>query len=267
MLSDRFPRRRRLLIAAALLLAAVGASGAARPPNLILLLSDDQGFDLGAFGSPQYVTPHLDRMAAEGMRGTNFYVTASVCTPSRSGLITGRYPQRNGTYEMIRNDMVSYGHRYSKSEYAISPEMTLGLDPREITFGDVLRSAGYATGVIGKWGTFLGVLAASGIRMNPDDGECEKQAIELRNANERLIELLENLGVLHLFKTCNGQLPDCERIESSPCHASRVELTQASLEAHQTLMEINPANVARFKDVAKFLAEDLAKLKLDGPKS
>lgn len=115
--------------------------------------------------------------------------------------------------------------------------------------------------------TFLGVLAASGIRMNPDHGECEKQAIELRNANDRLIELLENLGVLHLFKTCNGQLPDCERIESAPCHASRVELTQASLEAHQTLMDINPANIARFKDVTKFLAEDLAKLKLEGPQS
>jgi arylsulfatase A-like enzyme len=130
--------------------AAVAAS-AARPPNLILIVSDDQGFDLGAYGSTQFVTPHLDRMAAEGVRATNFYVTASVCTPSRSGLITGRYPQRNGTYEMIRNDMVNYGHRYTPVEYAISPEMTLGLDVRELTFGDVLRSAGYRNACFGKW--------------------------------------------------------------------------------------------------------------------
>lgn len=127
------------------------ASAAARKPNIILIVSDDQGFDLAAFGAKEFVTPHLDRMAAEGTRGTNFYNTASVCTPSRSGLITGRYPFRNGTYEMIRNDMVNYGHRYTKSEYAMSPEMTLGLDVREKTFGDVLRTAGYTNAVYGKW--------------------------------------------------------------------------------------------------------------------
>lgn len=109
--------------------------------------------------------------------------------------------------------------------------------------------------------TFLGVLAASGVRMIPADGDCVKQAIELRNANERLLELLENLGVLHLFKTCQGELPQCEELKSSPCHPSREDLTRASLEAHRTLMEINPQNVSKFKDVTRFLAEDLEKLK------
>ncbi len=120
-------------------------------PNIILIVSDDQGFHLATFGDKRFITPNLDRMAAEGIRGTNFYVTASVCTPSRSGLITGRYPQRNGTYEMIRNDMVNYGHHYTASEYALSPEMTLGIDPREKTFGDVLRTSGYVNAVLGKW--------------------------------------------------------------------------------------------------------------------
>ncbi|MBI4626894.1 MAG: sulfatase-like hydrolase/transferase [Verrucomicrobia bacterium] len=113
----------------------------------MLIVSDDQGFDLGAFGAKEFVTPSLDRMAAEGVRATNFYVTASVCTPSRSGLVTGRYPQRNGTYEMITN----VNSAFSRSEYAISPEMTLGLDVREKTFGDVLKTAGYTNAVIGKW--------------------------------------------------------------------------------------------------------------------
>jgi arylsulfatase A-like enzyme len=130
---------------------SLAAATEPRRPNLILIVSDDQGFDLGAYGSKQFVTPHLDRMATEGVRATQFYVTASVCTPSRSGLITGRYPQRNGTYEMIRNDMVNYGHRYTSSEYTMSPEMTLGLDVRELTFGDVLRTAGYTNAVFGKW--------------------------------------------------------------------------------------------------------------------
>jgi arylsulfatase A-like enzyme len=120
-------------------------------PNIILIVSDDQGFDLGCYGKTEFITPNLDKMAAEGVKATQFYVTASVCTPSRSGLITGRYPQRNGTYEMIRNDMVNYGHRYTPSEYAVSPEMTLGLDTREITFGDILQKAGYRTAIIGKW--------------------------------------------------------------------------------------------------------------------
>lgn len=144
---------RPLLLAAALLgsAALAAAQSAARRPNVILIVSDDQGFDLAAFGAKQFVTPHLDRMAAEGVRGTNFYTTASVCTPSRSGLITGRYPQRNGTYAMIRNDMVNYGHRYTRSEYAISPEMTLGLDVREKTFADGLKTAGYTNAIFGKW--------------------------------------------------------------------------------------------------------------------
>ncbi len=132
-------------------LASLAAATEPRRPNLILIVSDDQGFDLGAYGSKQFVTPHLDRMATEGVRATQFYVTASVCTPSRSGLITGRYPQRNGTFEMIRNDMVNYGHRYTRSEYAMSSEMTLGLDVRELTFGDVLRTVGYTNAVFGKW--------------------------------------------------------------------------------------------------------------------
>lgn len=135
-----------LLAAAAPLFASAG-----RPPNLVMILSDDQGFDLGAFGKKEFVTPALDRMAAEGIRGTNFYNTSSVCTPSRSGLITGRYPQRNGLFTNVRNDMVNYGHRYTKVEYANSPEMTLGLDVRERTFGDILRTAGYRNAVFGKW--------------------------------------------------------------------------------------------------------------------
>ena len=89
-------------------------------------------------------------------------------------------------------------------------------------------------------------------------------AIELRNANERLTELLENLGVLHLFRTTQGALPAGETETPdvpATCRPSHEELTRASLEAHQTLMDLNPENVARFKDVVKFLAEDLKKLR------
>lgn len=144
---------RRLLC---LLLAVVwgfsSSPEAAEKPNILLIVSDDQGYpDLGCIGVKPLKTPHLDRLAAEGVRATNFYVTWPACTPSRSSLLTGRYPQRNGLYDMVRNDLVNYGHRFTPEEYAVSPEMTLGLDPREITLGNVLRQAGYRTGMVGKW--------------------------------------------------------------------------------------------------------------------
>lgn len=121
-------------------------------PNIILIVSDDQGYpDLGCIGSKPLITPNLDKLAAEGVRGTSFYVTWPACTPSRGSILTGRYPQRNGLYDMVRNDMVNFGHRFSAEEYAVSPEMTLGLDVRELTLGDLLKNAGYSTGCIGKW--------------------------------------------------------------------------------------------------------------------
>ncbi len=116
--------------------------------------------------------------------------------------------------------------------------------------------------------TFLGVLAEFGLKAMPAEGDCEKNAIELRNANERLMELLENLGVLHLFKTAQGKMTAVGTIETSsptPCNPSREELTRASLEAHRMLMDLNPENAARFKDVTRFLAEDLQKLQGTSP--
>ena len=132
----------------------VNAAGTASDsrPNVIVIVSDNQAFgDLGCFGSPDALTPHLDRLAAQGVKATAFYATSPACTPSRGSILTGRYPQRNGLFEMIRNEMVRYGHRYTKSEYAYSPEMTLGLDLREITVGQLMKGAGYATAAIGKW--------------------------------------------------------------------------------------------------------------------
>ena len=121
-------------------------------PNVILIVSDDQGYpDLGCIGTKPLITPNLDKLAAEGVRGTSFYVTWPACTPSRGSILTGRYPQRNGLYDMVRNDMVNYGHKFTPDDYAVSPEMTLGLDVREVTIGDMLKKAGYATGCVGKW--------------------------------------------------------------------------------------------------------------------
>jgi len=133
-------------------LALLGCQLARAAPNVVLIISDDQGYpDLGCIGSKPLITPNLDKLAAEGVRGTSFYVTWPACTPSRGSVLTGRYPQRNGLYDMVRNDMVNFGHKFSPEEYAVSPEMTLGLDPKEVTIGDMLKQTGYATGCVGKW--------------------------------------------------------------------------------------------------------------------
>jgi anti-sigma B factor antagonist len=110
--------------------------------------------------------------------------------------------------------------------------------------------------------TFLGVLAGLGMKLNPKGAPAER-GIELHNASTRVGELLENLGAAHLFKTTSGplQLPAdmkaCTPESTNPTHE---EITRTSLEAHQVLMAINPENVALFKDVAQFLAEDLKSL-------
>jgi len=133
--------------------APVTAQGApVRPPNIILIVADDLGYgDLGCYGNSFVASPRLDRMAAEGTRFTDFVVSWPACTPSRSSILTGRYPQRNGLYDMIRNNEVNWKFQFDEETYAVSPEMTLGLDLREITIGQVMRNAGYATGIIGKW--------------------------------------------------------------------------------------------------------------------
>lgn len=119
--------------------------------------------------------------------------------------------------------------------------------------------------------TFLGVLAGFGLKMIPKNGAAANGAcVELRNPNARIAELLENVGVLHLFKTSEGELASPETLEAcahQTTEASREELTRTCLEAHKLLMEIHPENVARFKDVTKFLAEDLAKLQAAGPRT
>lgn len=110
--------------------------------------------------------------------------------------------------------------------------------------------------------TFLGVLAQAGLKLNSSNGDSHP-GIELSNPNTRVTELLENLGALHLFKTVSGELalPDDVKIcKPESIHPTHEQITRTSLEAHQTLMAVNPENVARFKDVTQFLAEDLQHL-------
>ncbi len=107
-------------------------------PNVIVVFADDLGYgDLGCYGHPTIRTPHLDRMAAEGMKFTQFYSSSPVCTPSRAALMTGRLPQRSGMCNDRRR--------------VLFPDSKLGLPASETTIAELLSDAGYATACIGKW--------------------------------------------------------------------------------------------------------------------
>jgi anti-sigma B factor antagonist len=111
--------------------------------------------------------------------------------------------------------------------------------------------------------TFLGVLAGLGMRFNREPNGCGPATIELFNTSPRIAEMLDNLGVSHLFKTLSA--PPLEpahltRLEQPETQGDRKEISRTCLEAHKLLMDLNPANAAKFKDVTRFLEEDLKKL-------
>lgn len=110
------------------------ASGVLDKPNFIIIITDDQGYnDLGCYGSQRIETPHIDRMAAEGMKFTAFYATAPICTPTRASLMTGCYPSRVGLGTPLH-----------------TPDK-IGLHENEVTLAELLQQRGYATACIGKW--------------------------------------------------------------------------------------------------------------------
>jgi arylsulfatase len=127
------------LFFAILFLASFSAQAqTSKAPNFIIILADDLGYgDLSCYGHPTIHTPNLDQMAAEGMRFTQFYVGADVCTPSRAALLTGRLPVRSGIY--------------GEKQGVFFPNSANGLPHSEITVAQALKKRNYQTAIVGKW--------------------------------------------------------------------------------------------------------------------
>ncbi len=128
-----------VVVAAESVVAAAEPQSAAtsKPPNVILILADDLGYgDLGCYGQEAIQTPHLDRLAAEGIRFTQFYAGSTVCAPSRCTLMTGLHT----------------GHAYVRGNKSVKPMGQLPLPSDTWTVAKVFKAAGYTTGLIGKWG-------------------------------------------------------------------------------------------------------------------
>lgn len=134
-----------LIICAVLAFGITGSAAAQnkplKKPNVIVIVSDDAGYvDFGCYGGKQILTPNIDGIAAKGIRFTDAYVSASVCAPSRAGILTGRYQQRFG-FEHNTSNLVAPGFNLSD----------VGMDPAEQTIGDEMKANGYKTIAIGKW--------------------------------------------------------------------------------------------------------------------
>jgi arylsulfatase A-like enzyme len=135
-------RRIRLPLAVALALAGSALSGQREPansqkPNVVLIITDDVGYgDFGSYGAPDIKTPNIDRLAKEGVRFTDFYANGAVCTPTRTGLITGRYQQRVGLEQALGTSQV---------------DLQRGLPVTGNSLPRLLKNNGYATALIGKW--------------------------------------------------------------------------------------------------------------------
>lgn len=133
------------MICTFLFIASAAHGTAATKPNIIFILADDMGWTgVGCFGSPLYDTPHIDRMAREGMKFTVAYSAAPLCSPSRASILTGKYPARLHVTDYIP------GENFPNA-MMLPPEWTKRLPAGENTIAERLKSAGYATACIGKW--------------------------------------------------------------------------------------------------------------------
>lgn len=139
------------------------------PPNIIFMFADDLGWgDLSCYGNPLIKTPALDKMATEGTLFTQFYVAGSVCSPSRTGIMTGQYPARNRIY----------GHLTPNLEVNERRQIPRSLDPNVPTLTDALKNAGYTTGHFGKWHLGEELPSKYGVDIYRTDQVCNMPGLE-----------------------------------------------------------------------------------------
>ena len=207
--------------------APLDSNAADRKPNILLIVGDDMGFaDVGFHGCKDIPTPNLDALAASGVRFTNGYVSGPYCSPTRAGLLTGRYQQR-------------FGHEFNPGGG------TQGLPVTETTIADRLRSAGYVTGLVGKW--HLGAIPA----MHP-----QKRGFD---------EFFGFLGGAHSFFTSAGILRGNEPVKEMDYttdafgreavafidrHKAKPWFLYLAFNAVHTPMHATDERLAKFPDVA-----------------
>ena len=214
-----------------------------RPPNIVFVLADDLGVnDVGAYGRREHRTPNLDRLAAEGLRFTAAYVASPICSPSRAALMTGRAP--------ARLHLTTYlpGRADAPSQRLLHPPMRQHLPLEEVTLAERLRTAGYATAMIGKW--HLGgagylptdqgfdVFHAGQATTAPSDVEGGKGEFDLTREAERFIDANRDRPFFlylghnnpHIpFRSARPALVESNRDAFDPAYAATVQTLDDSI--------------------------------------
>ena len=235
-----------IAIAGAMLLPTAGAprtAGQTPPPNIVFVLADDLGVnDLGVYGRKDHRTPNLDKLAAEGLRFTTAYVAASICSPSRAAIMTGRAPARLHLTTFIP------GRPDASSQRLLHPPMRQQLPLEEITLAEQLRAAGYATAMIGKWhlgGTGFNpgdqgfdLYHPGRATTKPSDTEGGKGEYDLTREAERFIDANRNrpffLYLAHNnphipFQSPRPSLVDANRTAFEPAYAATIQTLDDSV--------------------------------------
>lgn len=187
------PQFKQLLSAIALGLAIFCPSWArAAAPNIILMMADDLGYaDLSCYGSKETNTPHLDKLASQGMRFTDFYAACGVCSPSRAALLTGRFSLRAGVYSWVHESQ------------------NMHLRREEITIAERMKAAGYSTGHVGKWHLGYDLVKDSGPKPTPADQGFDHWMATGNNAlpsHKDPINFVRNGKALGLMKGYSSQI-------------------------------------------------------------
>lgn len=249
----RFKTSRLQLCLLSVLIFAAGRSAPAQSrPNVIVIMVDDMGYgDLGCYGSKLIRTPRLDRMAAEGIRFTDFYSGTSVCAPSRAALMTGLHT----------------GHTAVRGNREIKPEGQYPLPDSSFTMAELFRSAGYATGGFGKWG--LGSPGSSGDPMHqgftrfygyncqreahhlyPDHLWSDKQRVSLDNRPDQQRQYAPDLIQEQAlsFISAHAGKPFFMYLAYTPPHAAlQVPPGDSAFEAYKKIFNEQPQAIAEWK--------------------
>jgi len=168
---------------------SLAAAAQTRRPNIVFILADDLGYgDLGCYGQAKIKTPHLDRLAAEGLRFTHAYAGSTVCAPSRCTLMTGKHT----------------GHSRVRGNLRVPDE--LALEPGDVTLAEVLKQAGYRTGIFGKWA--LGEIGSTGYPLDQGFDEWFGFFSQTHAHNYYPEHLLDGRGSLQLMGNAGTQRKD-----------------------------------------------------------
>lgn len=198
------------MLAWVLVFVGSGCEQEKAPPNIIFILADDLGYSqIGCYGTSYYETPNIDGLAKEGMRFTNAYAAASICSPTRASIMTGKYP--------ARLHLTNYIPGTNKEFRLRQPDWQKFLPLEEVTFAEVLKERGYRTSIFGKWHLSIEKAPPQSLPYNPDKQGFDEHFVTYKPSGKVLQSWQDAENDAHNVDTItNLALDFIERNQSEP---------------------------------------------------